>query len=138
MLSELQKRKPDLAEHDSVRVTFADGQGWLIPTPWLVFHPVFENGVATHCYRSLGYGAPIDDLVAMIAGLDDFDVIASASATLAGCLLRLQYNLTDDELDQLLAIRADDVESSAWMTTVVEIATGHYGRRVGSEVRDAG
>jgi hypothetical protein len=70
----------------------------------------------------------------MLAEFEHFDEIASA--TLAGRLLRTQYNLDDGELDELLAFRTDDVGSLAWMGHAVEIATGLCGARERREMPD--
>jgi len=132
MLNELEKRKPDFVEHDSVRVELADGGRWALPKPWLEVRPIFKDGVATRSRCLLAYGQPIDDLVGMIGGLDGFGEVACVVATLAGYLLRRNYELVDDELDELLAFMPDDVMSFAWISIVVDIATGRYGRRWGT------
>jgi hypothetical protein len=137
MLNELEKQKTDLVERDSVRVKFADGQEWAILKPYLTVRPVFKDGVSTGTYRAFSYGQPVDDLLGMLAGADHADDVVSAAATLAGCLLRLQYDLDDNDLDQLLAFRVDSPESIGWVSRVVEIATGKFGRRIGIEVTRA-
>ena len=87
MLSELEKRKPDLAELDSVRVTFADGQPWLIPKPFLEVRPHFEQGVAKTAYMKLAYGRGVDDYIAALAELGDVDAMgATLVATIAAAL----------------------------------------------------
>jgi hypothetical protein len=136
MLDEVRKRKPDLAEHDSVRITFADGQAWAIPKPFLEIRPAFRNGIAESAYCCLTYGYPVDGLVAAVAVLDGIDQIASVVATIAADLLRRNYDLVGDEFDRLLAYRVDDTESVKWIERVIEVATGRHGRRRGKEETD--
>lgn len=135
MLDETAKRRPGFLEGDSVRVELADGQRWAFPRPYLEIRPKFVDGVATTSYRALSYSRTTDDLLAMLADADGFMQTASIVATIAGILLRMNYDLVDDELDQILAYRADDPTSAAWVGTVVEIAMGRHGR-AGNEVTD--
>ncbi len=136
-VNEVEKRKPYFVEHDSVRVELADGQRWAFPLPWLAIRCKFVAGVATSPYRVIRYNESTDDLLAMLADVDGFPETASVVATLAGIMLRMNYDLVDEELDQVLAYRVDDTTSAAWVGTVVDIATGRRGRRRGIGVSDA-
>jgi hypothetical protein len=131
MLDEWEKRKGALLATDQVGVKFADSQEWAIPKPFLEIRPVFEQGVAKRAYRAFAYGPPIDDLVAAVAHAEGHDVVVSVVASLAAALLRRNYDLTEDELDQLVAYRVDDAPSFAWVKSVVEITAGRYGYRKG-------
>jgi hypothetical protein len=138
VLNELEKRRPDFAG-DSVPVKFADGQEWAVPKPWLTIKPIWgENHVAVATNRVRTYKDPeINAVIALISELNEPTEIVSGLATLAGCLLRLNYDLTEEDLDTLLAFDPDDAESMAWFAGVIETATGIRGRRSGKELANA-
>ena len=58
---------------------------------------------------------------------DEPAVWFSAIATLAARLLGYQYDLSDDDLDQLLRFRVSDPDSGQWLRDVMRIATGDTG-----------
>ena len=107
----------------------ADGQTWFVPKPWLVVRPMFKDGVAFSAYRFLTYSDVLDVLVDAIAAAVELDVIVSAVATLAAYLLRSHYDLSDADLDRLLAYRVDDPASLEWSGIVMETATGRNGKK---------
>jgi len=132
MLDEVEKRKPNWSDRDSVAVAFADGQEWRVPKPWLEIRPRFENGVARTTYPVYTCGVRLDALLDAIADADaGFDRLA-ATATLAAELLSFHYDLADDDLDQLLAFRQGVPDSAAWIERVIGIATGQSGPKVSS------
>jgi hypothetical protein len=130
MLDEFEKRRyPFVAEPHSVPVKFADGQDWIVPKPFFQLRPRFKDGVATHCDRGISYGRDIDALLELVARADDVDMKLSAIAGLAAYQLKLNYNLDDAELDQLLQFRADDPGTRGWATACLNVATGKFGVR---------
>lgn len=129
-MNEQEKRIDTFDAANSVAVVFADGQAWFVPKPWIVIRPQFKGGVAVNAYRFLTYSENLDTLVEAISMADgDGDQVVGV-ATLAAYLLRYNYDLSDDELDQLLAFRVGDPASLAWVGQVVETATGRNGPKV--------
>lgn len=132
MLSELERRKPNFDEVNSVRVVLADGQRWALPKPWVEIRPVFRNGAAVDVQVSLTYGPHIDALIASVGVAETWGQMVSAVASLAAWMLCWHYDLADDDLDELLAYRVGDPVSSAWIEQVTETATGRSGPKAGS------
>jgi hypothetical protein len=130
MLSEQAKRKPHFDERNAAPVVLADGQTWFIPKPWLEVRPVFCGGSTVSAYRVLTCGPELDGLVEALADSDDLDAQVVAVASLAAHLLCWHYELTDAELDGLLAFRAADERSLDWLRQVFAVATGRSGPKV--------
>jgi hypothetical protein len=110
MISELSRRRDNFNEQNSVPVKLADGQEWGVP--------VRSDAVTTELLAAIAAAG---------AGADDVAVITGLASTLAAHLLRSHYDLSDEDLDGLLAYRADDAETFRWMPTVVSIAAGVFG-----------
>jgi hypothetical protein len=127
MIDERSKRKNTFDEPNSVAVEFLDGQVWFLPKPWIQIRPVFKDGVAFSSWRAYTLGPRIDPLLELIAGVDTVDEQVVAIATVAAEMLRYHYELSDAELDSILAYRIADPASSAWFGAVVETATGRNG-----------
>jgi hypothetical protein len=127
MLDEFALRKPNFDQANSVPVVLADEQEWWFPKPWLEIRPVFKDGKAQNHYNVLTYGPAIDGLLAALADCSSFGEQVTAVASLAAYLLQWHYALDDPELDQLLAYRAHDTASQAWVERVMDVATGHSG-----------
>ena len=127
MLSEPEKRKPNFDERNSVPVVLADGQSWFVPKPWFEVRPVFRRGKPVGSYLVPTSGPELDGLVSAISDCDDWIEQIVAVASLAAHLLTFNYELQDDDLDQLLAYRAADPASAEWVRDVIDIATGASG-----------
>jgi hypothetical protein len=132
MLDERSKRKPNFDERNAAEVELADGQTWFVPKPWLEIRPVFRGGKAVRAWRVLTCGPALDALIDALSECNDLDGQVMAAASLAAHLLRWHYELTDAELDQLLAFRCTDESSLNWMREVFAIATGRSGPKVSS------
>jgi hypothetical protein len=130
MTDERSRRKTLFDETNSVAVVLADGQTWYVPKPWLELRPGFRDGKAVGAFTVLTYSREVDDLIARLADSQTFVDQMSTVATLAAWLLQFQYDLTDADLDQLLAYRRNDPASLAWARTVIEVATGRSGPKV--------
>jgi hypothetical protein len=130
MLDEKALRRPTFDERNSAPVILADGQTWFVPKPWLEIRPVFRGGRAVMAYRVLTAGPELDALVEAMAECEDLDGQVMAAASLAAYLLCWQYDLTDAELDGLLAFRAADPASLNWLRDVCAVATGRSGPKV--------
>ena len=127
MLDEAAKRKPNFDERNSVPVVLADGQSWHVPKPWLEIRPVFRRGRAVSSYPVLTCGPELDGLIEAMADCDDLDNQVVAAASLAAHLLLWHYDLSDADLDTLLAFRATDETSLNWLREVFAVATGRSG-----------
>ena len=113
MIDELSRRRADFQADSSVPVVLADGQPWHIPKPWIDIK------------------APSHEHDALIAAIDQSEgsvECVEEVCTLAAKMLLRNYELADDELTTLLAYR-DDEGSSAWVSSVVEIACGMAAER---------
>ncbi len=127
MIDEQSKRKGNFDEKNSGPVIFADGQTWHVPKPWLEVRPVFRGGRAVSAYRALTCGPELDALIDAAAESESLDVQVVAAATLGAHLLLWQYELSDEELDRLLAFRISDPASLQWMRDLFSLATGQSG-----------
>ena len=130
LLDEKAKRKPNFDERNAAPVVLADGQPWFVPKPWLEIRPVFRGGKAVSAYPVITCGPSLDALVDAVAEADDGMVQISFVASLAAHLLCWHYDLTDPELDQLLAFRVHDDASLNWTREVFAVATGQSGPKV--------
>jgi hypothetical protein len=130
MLDEVLKRKGNFDARNSAPVVLADGQAWHVPKPWLEIRPVFRGGKAPAAYRVLTCGPELDALVEAMAECEDLDSQIMAAASLTASLLLWHYDLSDQELDQLLAFRRGDEQSLNWIRESIAIATGRSGPKV--------
>ncbi len=127
MIDEVSKRKPNFDARNSAPVVLADGQSWFVPKPWLEIRPVFRGGKAVAAYRVLTCGPELDGLIEAMAECEDLDSQVMAAASLTAHLLCWHYDLSDKELDQLLAFRRSDDASLKWMCESMAIAAGRSG-----------
>lgn len=126
MTPEALKRRDDLDEVRSVPVVMADGQTWLLPKPWVAVHPVFKDGRPVDDWKCLTYGPELDALVENVAEAEGIASVL-AGVALAAHLLRRNYDLSDDELAEVLVYRCGDPASQAMLRTVFDVATGRTG-----------
>jgi hypothetical protein len=130
MIDEKSRRKPNFDERNAAPVVFADGQTWYLPKPWLEIRPVFRDGRAAAAYPVPTCGTELDALIEAVAGADDRLAQVAAVATLAAELMSWHYDLSDADLDQLLAFRLANEASMNWIREVFAIATGQSGPKV--------
>jgi hypothetical protein len=127
MIDEASKRKPNFDARNSAPVVLADGQSWFVPKPWLEIRPVFRGGRAVAAYPVLTCGPKLDALVEAMAECEDLNSQVMAAASLTAHLLCWHYDLSDQELDQLLAFRRGDDASLKWMCESMAIVAGRSG-----------
>jgi len=132
MIDEKSRRKPNFDERHSSPIVLSDGQTWYVPKPWLEIRPVFRDGKAVTAYNVLTAGQELDELVDAIGEAETAKAQVIGAASLAAHLLRHHYDLTDEDLDQLLRFRLHDESSLAWVEGIIEIATGQSGPKVSS------
>ncbi len=113
MIDEPSKRKPNFDLRNSAPVVLADGQTWHVPKPWLEIRPVFRNGRAVAAYPVYTCGSELDELTEAMSECDDRIAQITAAASLAAHLLCWHYELSDADLDQILAFRSADETSAS-------------------------
>jgi hypothetical protein len=125
-VSEVRKPKGELSKDPKFApVVFGDGATYYIQKPWVEIRPVFKDGAAIGTYRTLTNGHIVDGFLEAITDSDDPSVNLCAVASIAAIRLREQYDLTESDLDRILCLKAG--EPSAWISDVIEIATGRRG-----------
>jgi hypothetical protein len=129
MTGERAKRKPGFDERNSVWIDLADGTRWAFPKPWLEIHASFRDGRAVSTYPVLTYGPELEGLVGAVSESRDNAALLIGAATLGAFLLRHNYDLSDEDLDRLFAVRVDDPSSWDWARAIIEVATGSGGSR---------
>ena len=129
MTDERAKRKPRFDERNSVWIALADGARWAFPKPWLEVYTSFREGRAVSTYPVLTYGPELDELVDAIGECHDNAALIIGAASLGAFLLRRHYDLSDEDLDRLFAVRVGDPSSWGWAQAVIEVATGSGGSR---------
>lgn len=131
MLDEPSHRKECFDEANSAWVKFANGQSFAFPKPWLEVYATFHGGTALATRSVLTYGPELDGLVKLLGECRDDGAFLRGAATLGACLLRQQYELSEEDLDQIFCFRLGDPESWGWAAEVAGIAAGHSGPKVG-------
>jgi hypothetical protein len=99
------------------------------PKPWLEVRASFRQGRAVSTYPVLTYGPELDELADAVGGCRDNAALIIGAASLGALLLRRNYDLSDDDLDRLFAVRVGDPSSWGWAQAVIEVATGSGGSR---------
>lgn len=112
-------------------MVLADGQSWYLPRPWLEVHAVFDAGAAVGESPRLTYGPELDALIEAIGDCEDNAALLCGAASLGSYLIRVHYELTDQDLDNLFAFRVGDPSSWGWVKTVMDVATGQSGPKRG-------
>ena len=129
MTDERAKRKPGFDERNPVWITLADRARWAFPKPWLEVRASFREGRAVSTCPVLSYGPELDELVGAIDECRDNAALVVGAASLGAFLLRRHYDLSDEDLDRLFAVRVGDPSSWDWAQAVIEVATGSGGSR---------
>jgi hypothetical protein len=129
MIDERAKRRPEFEERNSVWIALADGSRWAFPKPWLEVHASFREGRAVSSHPVLTYGPQLDELIAAIGECRDNAALLIGAASLGAFLLRHNYDLSDEDLDRLFAVRVGDPSSWDWARAVIDVATGAGGSR---------
>jgi hypothetical protein len=129
MFDERAKRNPKFDERNSTWITLADGGRWAFPKPWLEIHASFRGGRAVASHPVLTYGPELEDLVNAIDQCRDDAALLVGAASLGAYLLLRNYDLSDDDLDRLFAVRVGDPSSWEWAKAVIGLATGTSGSR---------
>lgn len=112
MLDEKARRKPEFVEGYSI--TLADGQTWYMPKPRFRFKPKFVEG-KVEIAAGATFGPESDAEVDVLYGVVDVEgsEFLRVKLALAVRLLRANYDLTDDDLIDLLVLEPGDPASDA-------------------------
>ena len=134
MVIEPSKRRETIDLENSEPIVMADGQTWWLPKPLLILTPVFENGKPVNHWNCFRYGTELDQVLEMIPAAQDNAQAVVITIGLAAKLLLHNYDLTDEELSQVLFYRIGDPDSDRILRDVIDVATGglfkHGGRGV--------
>jgi hypothetical protein len=122
-LDEAALRRPTW--RDGHRITLSDGQEWTIPKPRLRLRPRFEGGRVVGT-RDVEYAPEDDGLVDTLFGAGDAepDAWIQARWELLARLLRANYDLSDLELAELVAIDPDDADGQERWTEITRALRG--------------
>ncbi len=93
---------------------------------------MFEGGKARTTYPVLTYGPELDALIKAIGECRDNAALLCGVASVATYLILQNYDLSDDDLDHLFHFRVGEPESWDWARTVIDVATGRSGPKLGS------
>lgn len=124
-LNEYEKRRPDFQE--GVWVTLADGQDWMFRTPTVQLKPKALEDGSYGFTRAISLGPSFRELLDKVMEADpDEGIPMSACLNLAIPALRLNYDLTDDELADLLIWEPDSPASEEMWGKIIGASTGTY------------
>lgn len=126
MLSEREFRRPTLDEATSVAVEFPGGT-FLVPKPVVYLRPVFAGGKRSSEARLCTDDPEFDRLKEAVSAAADDDGadFSGVMLDIAAHMLLRNYDLSDDDLGRLFAIREDgEGVSVAWWAEVMAIAHG--------------
>lgn len=127
MLDERDFRREEIDLDRSVAVLMGDGGEWLLPKPWVEIHPVFEGGRPVDKWLVFTYGPELDGLIRAISEAEDGSLRILAAVGLGAYLLRRNYELSDEQLAEVLVFRCGDPESEAMVKAILDVATGRTG-----------
>jgi hypothetical protein len=130
MIDEKSSRKPCFDEVNSVWVDFANDNRFAVPLPWLQVRPTFREGKPVDAYRVFTYSEAIDGLIDAIGEAETADHVICGIASLGAYLLGQQYDLTDAELDNILAYNSTEPSTMEWTRQLIAIARGRSGPKV--------
>ena len=126
MLDEREYRREPFDEANSVAVDFPGGT-FLLPKPVVYLRPVFAGGKRADQARLCTDDPEFDRLKAAVsdaAGDDEAD-FSGAMIDVAAHMLLEAYDLDDDTLGRVFAIREDgDGVSVSWWADVMAVAHG--------------
>jgi hypothetical protein len=122
-IDEASRRREEFQEA-SAPVVLADGQTWHIPKPFIAIFPSFVDGRAVNGFRHLTYGPDLDAHMGAIREEEEPIDRLLLVLTLGAYLLRRNYDLTDDELDELFVYRMDDEQSAEMVKAILDVAAG--------------
>jgi hypothetical protein len=130
VLSELSRRRLDFDATDTASVVLGDGQTWYLPKPVLRLKPIFRGGKVVES-QVVTTDPQFNVLRQAVSDAGDtvaFNVIAE----LAAYLLSKNYNLSDDDLSEILAYDTATEAGAGWPTAVMDVAWGRNAPKASS------
>jgi hypothetical protein len=130
-LDEPSLRRPDFRQGEAL--ILADGRAWTLPKPHIVWRPARgDDGKLTFVIRPqfARHGDPFSACDREYQALHDRLVEGDAGdrvaalLNLAAFLLRLNYDVSDDQLARLLAFSPDDEANVVMWSALLSVATG--------------
>lgn len=111
MLDEKALRKPGFSE--GYQVTLADGQAWTMPKPRFRFRASVGPEGRTEVGGRPTFGPEYEQSIEALYGIGDVEPIESIRVRMdmAARLLRSNYDLTDDDLGDLIVLDTSDPAS---------------------------
>jgi hypothetical protein len=125
VIDETKCRRDNWDEDQSTWVMLSNGQQWALKRPWLTIHPIFTNGEPTGHWSFYGYGAELDRLLESIGKEEGIVPFVIRTMALLSKLLRLQYDLDDEQLAEVCVYHAGDPESDRMLRDTINVATGN-------------
>ncbi len=125
-MNEAEFRKPTFDLEDTVPVTLGDNTEWRFPRIWFSLRPRFSGGRATAMKLTSSAGTEFDALKQAVedAPGDEGGDWTLAAANLAAYLLSLNYDLTDEQLQELLVFPTTGEHAFALFRTIMAVASG--------------
>ena len=129
-LDEAALRRPDFRGGEPIEL---DGQAWIFPKPCVIYRPKF-GAPRIGSRPTTDLGPEFDEA---IAELDDLGrerrqddpgsgrTFIDALMNIGAVMLRINYDLTDDQLGDLLAYRPDDESSQDTWLAITDVARGN-------------
>ena len=124
MMNEREKRKADPEIHGSP-VVLMDGQTWWFPRPRVSFRRAIRSDTGApglHAFTDLG--ADFDQILADLDAAETVGGEALGCLNLAACMLRVNYDLSDDDLAELLVFTPTDPANLDTYREIYDIARG--------------
>lgn len=126
-LDEFQRRLPGFSEA-SVWIELADGQQWAFPKPWVEIRGVFSGGKPSVGAARTTHGPEFDEIVACLGQVETNEELIVATLMIGAFLLRKNYDLADEELEELFVFRFADESleagSLAMVQAIADVALG--------------
>jgi hypothetical protein len=123
MLDEKALRRPGFSE--GTPVTMADGQVWTLPKPRFRFKPKIVDG-RVEIGGGATFGPESDGDLEILYGVVDVgaEEFLRVKMAMAVRLLRANYELTDDDLGDLLVLEPGDAASDDRWTAISDAVAG--------------
>jgi len=121
---EADRRREGFDPDRSRPVVLSDGKEWFLPRPYIAINAIWEDGKPVGSYRSLRYGPEIDGLLRAISEADSVDASIVLVLALGAMLLDVNYELSDEDLAEVLVYQIDDPTFDQIVREILDVATG--------------
>lgn len=128
MINETSKRRPGIDLANSHPVTLSDGQTWFVPKPYTRMRPSFK-GRKAETSRVVTDDPEFNELFQAVEEHDTYLAIAN----LAAHMLAKNYDLSDDEMGEILTYDLKDQSPDRWPLQVMAVIYGRTGPKASSD-----